>query len=417
MITLSPEINMALTDKFLKNIKAQNTRYELPDINGLSIRVSPSGRITFQTRFRFNGKAQRMDYGSYPEISLAKARELNQITRNKIALDVNPIEEKRIKKIEAERAINVSDLCKEFIQKEIRGRLKRKRPEYAENILAKNIVPHIGSIKIRDIKRRDIISLIEKIVERGSPVMANRTSSLVKQMFNFAEVRGWIEKNPCSSLTRTSIGGKEKPRETYLSYKQIWKFWHGIESTNICPQLKLGLKLLLVTGQRRGELILGKWENVDLEKLRWTIPASLSKNGKEHMVHISPLANQLFTALQSIKQSSYIIPSTKPDKDQPISERAINRAVARFRTELDLADLTPHILRHTFSTHMSGLKTPPHIIEKLLNHQLGGMLAVYNHHNYYMERKEALNNWSDLILSIVSSKTHELVIEEPDLYS
>lgn len=408
---------MGLTDKFIKNIKVQGIRYEIADTNGLSIRVSPYGKITFQTRFRFNGKAQRVDYGSYPEISLAKARELNQITKNKIALEINPIQEKKIKKIEDERAINVENLYKEFIKKEIRGRLKIKRPEYVENILSKNIIPFVGNMKIRDIKSRDIISLIEKIVERGSPVMANRTSTIVKQMFNFAESRGWIEKNPCSSLTRTSIGGKEKPRETFLSYQEIWKFWHGIENTNICPQLKFGLKLLLITGQRRGELIFGKWENVNLEKLRWTIPAALSKNGKEHIVHISPLANQLFTQLMNLKQNDYIVPSIQADSDKPISERAINRAVARFRIELDLPKLTPHVLRHTFSTHLSGLKIPPHIIEKLLNHQLGGMLAVYNHHNYFSERKDALNSWSELIVTIVSTENCEAVLTEPDLYT
>jgi integrase len=407
---------MGLTDKFLKNIRVQSERYEVADTNGLSIRVSPNGKITFQTRFRFDGKAHRIDYGSYPEISLAKARELNQITKNKIALEINPIQERKTKKIEEQRAINVEDLYKEFIQKEIRGRLKNKRPEYVESILSKNIVPFVGNMKIRNVKSRDIISLIEKIVERGSPVMANRTSTLVKQMFTFAESRGWIDKNPCASLTRTSIGGKEKPRETFLSYQEIWKFWHGIENTNICPQLKLGLKILLLTGQRRGELILGKWDSVDLDKLRWTIPASLSKNGKEHLVQISPLANQLFIELKNIKHNDYIVPSTQSDSDQPISERAINRAVARFRSELNLPNLTPHVLRHTFSTHLSGLKIAPHIIEKLLNHQLGGMLAVYNHHNYYAERKEALNIWSDLIARIVSSKTYEEVMEEPDLF-
>lgn len=408
---------MPLTDKFLKSVKPQSIRYEVPDTNGLSIRVSPTGKIIFQTRFRFNSKAQRLDFGPYPEISLSKARELNQIARNQLALNINPIEDRKEKEIESQRAITVKQLADEFIKKEICGRLKRKRPEYAQGILNKNIIPFIGNMKVRNTNRRDIVSVLEKIVERGSPVMANRASSLVKQMFNFAEARGWIEKNPCVAITRTSIGGKESPRDWYLSYKQIWRFWHGVEDSNISIQLKIALKLLLVTGQRRGELIFGKWSHVDLEKMRWTIPASLSKNGKEHIIHLSPLAIELFSQLKDADYKTYLIPSLKPDCDAPISERAINRAVSRIRALLDLPDLTPHILRHTFSTHLSGLKIAPHVIEKLLNHQLSGMLAVYNHHNYYSERKEALNIWSELLEQIITAQDEDNIPLEPDLFN
>jgi integrase len=407
---------MALTDKFLKSLKPQHTRFELADTNGLSIRISPKGKIIFQSRFRFDGKAQRLDFGSYPEISLAKARELNQIARNMIAIDVNPIAAKKDEKIEHERALTIEQLAQEFISKEIRGRLKLKRPEYVEKILEKNITSALGTMRIKDVTRRDIVSTLEKIVDRGSPVMANRASTIVKQMFNFAEARGWIDKNPCTLLTKTSIGGKEAPRQGYLTYKQIWSFWHGLDNTNICEQLKIGLKLLLVTGQRRGELIYGKWVHVDLDKMRWTIPASLSKNGKEHLVHLSPLAIDFFRQLQKIKSNSYLIPAVNSKEDLPISERAINRAVARIRQELGLEGLTPHVLRHTFSTHLSGLKVSPHVIEKLLNHQLGGMFAVYNHHNYYIERKDALNLWSDLLNNITTKTSSDLVLAEPDLF-
>ncbi|MBP9872342.1 MAG: DUF4102 domain-containing protein, partial [Nitrosomonas sp.] len=184
---------MPLNDKLLKNIKPTIKRYEIADSGGLSIRVSPNGNITFQYRFRIEGKQFRMDFGLYPDITLAEARELHRLARNEVSLGKNPIEEKRERAHLNKQAITVADLVNEFMVKEIRGRLKRKRPDYADTILRNQIIPTLGQKKAKDVSRRDVIDLLEKIVSRGSPVMANRTGSLTKQMFSFAQARGWIE--------------------------------------------------------------------------------------------------------------------------------------------------------------------------------------------------------------------------------
>lgn len=407
---------MPLNDKLLKNLKPSNKRYEVADSGGLSVRVTPNGNIAFQYRLRIEGKQQRMDFGSYPDISLAEARELHRSARNLVALGKNPVEEKRARVLLDKQAITVADLVDDFMTKEIRGRLKRKRPDYAESILTNQIIPPIGRKKVKDVTRRDIIDLLEKIVLRGAPVMVNRTGSLTKQMFTFAQTRGWIETSPCMNITKSSIGGSEKPRDTFLSYKQIWQFWNGLTKANFSESLKICLKILLATGQRRGEIILGEWSHVAFEKGRWTIPASLSKNGKEHMIQLTPLTLSLFMQLKELAGTSrHMVPSQIHQDDVPISERAINRAVTRSKDIWGIETLTPHVLRHTFSTKLSGLGVAPHVIEKLLNHQLGGMLAVYNHHPYYKERKEALHLWSETLETIYSAPDVESVINEPDL--
>ena len=407
---------MPLNDKLIKNLKPANNRYEVADSGGLSVRVSPNRNITFQYRFRFAGKQQRMDFGSYPDITLAEARELHRLARNQVALGENPIEEKKARELLDKQAITVTDLVDEFITKEIRDRLKRKRPEYADSILKRQIIPSLGRKKAKDVSRRDIIDLLEKIVSRGSPVMANRTCSLTKQMFTFAQTRGWIETSPCTNISKSSIGGSEKPRDVFLSYKQIWQLWHGLSNVSFSESLKICLKILLATGQRRGEIISGEWPHVDFEKARWTIPASLSKNGKEHIIQLTPLTFSLFMQLKEIAGASrYIVPSPIRQADVPISERAINCAISRNKSIFGIEILTPHVLRHTFSTKLSGLGVAPHVIEKLLNHQLGGMLAVYNHHPYYKERKEALHLWSETLETICSAPDIESIIPEPDL--
>lgn len=406
---------MPLNDKLLRNLKPSDSRFEVADTGGLSVRVTTNGNITFQYRFRADGKQQRMDFGSYPDVSLAQARELHRLARNLVALGKNPVEEKRAIESAERQAITVTELVDDFMAKEIRGRLKRKCPALAEAILKGQVVPSIGRKKVKDVSRRDIVDLLEKIVSRGSPVMANRTGSLTKQMFTFAQTRGWIETNPCLNITKSSIGGSEKPRDDFLTYKQIWQLWNGLAKANFSESLKVCLKILLATGQRRGEVIYGEWAQIDIEKGRWTIPASLSKNGKEHMIQLTPLALSLFKQLKELAGNSrYLVPSPISKNDVPITERAINRALTRSKDLFGIETITPHVLRHTFSTKLSGLGVAPHIIEKLLNHQLGGMLAVYNHHEYYKERKEALHLWSETLEIITSAQNVESVPAEPD---
>ena len=108
-----------------------------------------------------------------------------------MALGKNPIEEKRARVLSDKQAITAADLDDEFMTKEICGRLKRKRPNYADFILKRQIIPSIGRKKVKDVSRCDIIDLLEKIVSREAPVMTNRTGSLTKQMFTFAQARGW----------------------------------------------------------------------------------------------------------------------------------------------------------------------------------------------------------------------------------
>lgn len=298
------------------------------------------------------------------------------------------------------------------MDKEIRP--KRKRPQYAEALLSANVVPALGRRKAKDVTKRDIVEMLERIVARGAPVMANRVGSITKQMFSYAQTRGLLDTSPCTNLTRTSIGGAEKPRDEFLSYPDIHKFWHGLEHVRCTESFKHALRILLITGQRRGELFKGQWKHVNLTAKVWTIPAELSKNGKEHQIHLSPLAEILFKQLKLCSAGSkFFVPSPVAEEDAPVSERAINRVLQRNVEQLCGKAISPHVLRHTFSTHLTSLGTSPHVVEKLLNHQLTGMFAVYNHYQYFSERKAALQLWSQTVKSIVDATDVQSVPIEP----
>lgn len=403
---------MSVSEKVLRSLQPKAKAYQISDGHGLSIRVSPHGLRVFQYRYLFNGKPQRMDLGTFPLMGLDEARAAHFQARKLLDQNINPLTARNNAKRANDEAETVEQLAKDFITRKLRR--ERKAPEQAEQVINANVVPLLGKLKVKDVTRRDVVKIIEKVVDRGAPVMANRTTSIVKQMFKYAVIKGLIDVNPCAELTRTSIGGPEKPRTAYLLYKQIWRLWHGLEKAAFSETLKICIKILLATGQRRSEVMRGRWSHVHLDRNLWIIPAELSKNGKQHVVHLAPLVANLFLELKTYTgTSAYFVPSPYGTKDVPMSVFALNTAMSRIRDAIDVENLSPHMLRHTVSTQMSAIGVAPHVVEKILNHSLTGMLAVYNHHQYYAERAEAFQKWALKLLEIVAAPDEESVVTEP----
>jgi integrase len=399
---------MALTDKLLKSLEggmvSAKKRREIADAHGLSVRVTHAGGITFQFRYRFKGKMCRYDLGTYPLTSLSEARDGHYAARKLLDQGKNPIEVKRQTHLDAQEAWTINQLVEDFLERKVRK--ERKRPEYPEYLLRKDVTPRIGNRKVRDVSTREIVQTLEKIADRGAPVLANRTASIVKQMFSYAVQRGLRQDNPCDVLSKTTIGGRESPRERFLSYQEIWRLWKHMENSAISPSMTIATKLLLVTGQRRGELVLGEWSHIDFARNIWRIPAHLSKNGRAHVVALSAQAQDLFTKLRLLAgNSKYLFPSGRPTLDQPCEIRALNKVLRKITAKLAIPDCSPHVLRHTFSTRVSELGVPLHVIEKILNHSLGGMLAVYNHQEFLPQRKEALQSWADRLSTLTKAQS------------
>lgn len=397
---------MALTDRLLKSLKACGKRYEVADTQGLSVRVSRHGTVAFQMRYRFLGKPYRYKLGTYPHTSLAEARDRLRACRKLLDEGKNPVEVEQQALQEANSAWTITQLAEDFLEKKVRR--ERRRPEYAEYLLNSNVLPKLGSLKVKQATTREIVVVLEEISDRGANVLANRTASIVKQMFTHAVQRGIRADNPCNAISKTTIGGREMPRTRYLEYEEIRTLLKGLAESGISPSMKLATMLLLVTGQRRGELLLGEWTHVDFDKAIWTIPNSLSKNGKPHVVALSPLATMLFTQLRSLANGSrYFVPSTRPGLDQPCDIRALNKALQYVTRKVGLEGCSPHTLRHTFSTLASRLGAPLHVVEKVLNHSLGGMLAVYNHEEFLEQRRQVLNMWAERLTILLKSPKEE----------
>jgi integrase len=437
------------TDKRLKALKPRKIIYEVSDRDGLSVRVSRTGVLTFQYRYRIDGRPERYKLGRYgtagqtsrPQMTLAEAREALRAARGLVARRISPITHRQQEQEARERAEReaagadtVAGLANEFTARYIER--EHKRPAYGRQILEGDVLPNLGLMKAKDVTRRDVIRMLDRIVDRGSPVQANRTASLVKQMFQFGVERGVIDTNPCSEIRRQNVGGTERSRERNLSPEEVRALWLGLDELSqpkkgamkpapgrklnpeerkavwLSRSMVVALKLLLATGQRRGELVKARWGDVDIETALWTIPAEHSKNGRAHVVPLSPLALRLLGELRTLAgESLFVLPSY--DGKKPITERALTKAAQRAqgcvkiikgaRTD-SLLHWTPHDLRRTVATQLSDLGVLPHVVEKILNHTMQGVMAVYNRHGYLDERTEALNLWADRLRAIIEAE-------------
>jgi integrase len=208
-------------------------------------------------------------------------------------------------------------------------------------------------------------------------------------------------------------GGDEATRSRSLNSDEIKTLWSKLDTSEMAKATRIALKLLLTTGQRRGELTFAKWSHFDLDAKLWTIPAELLKtsharkgNPDPHQVPLSPMAIKLLTELQTISaDGTYLLPSHGRKKnDRPYSAGVLTRAVHINRKHLGIAAFTPHDLRRTAASFMTKLGIPRLHVEKVLNHSTGDIAEVYDRHDYAAEKRIALERWAAHLTLVIAGK-------------
>jgi integrase len=395
-----------ITDRKLKSVKAKDKEYSLSDKDGLSLRIFPHGRKSFQYRYKLTGwkSYKRYVYGDYPKISLKQARQLHAeaLKKVKAGIDLNLDKKTKIQKRIAEPIIQKAfeEYKEKYLFKEL------KRPEKQIYYFNKDILPAIALMKVKDVTRRHLIKILDNIVKRGAPVNANRTLSALKRFFGFCVERGMLNDNPALQITKKAVGGTETPKNRFLSENEIKTFWEKIDEAPFSRQVQLALKILMLTGQRVGELCNSEWSEIDMKKQVWIVPADKSKNGDENKVPLSNIAIECFSELKKMSGNSRFVlqsPQLK-DMEKPIVYTTVNRAVLRHQEYFELEKWTPHDLRRTLATQLNELGVLPHVVEKILNHKMQGVMAVYNQAEYWEDKVKALNLWAERIKQIVAGK-------------
>ncbi|MFH1673417.1 MAG: tyrosine-type recombinase/integrase [Pseudomonadota bacterium] len=390
---------MALTDLHIKKMVPRKKRYEVFDgKKGLCIRVMPSGAKTWIFRYHFDEMRRRMSLGSYPGISLAKARELHAQAIQDLQRSIDPGEKQRSAKAKRKTAPTFKDLLDEFWDLELG---KTPTGKERRRLVEKDALAPWGNRKVIDITRRDAVLVLD-MVRKRAPVTANRLQGVLVRMFNFASERGIIEHSPLTGMRRP----KEATRSRVLTDSEIKLLWFALDLDNkdvdIYRVSKLALKMILLTGQRPGEVCGMTCAEIDVENDFWNIPASRMKNSDSQRVPLCPMALEIIEQARIYSgDCDYVFQSSyKPGES--LGRQAITRAIARHWAEFGIEKaFTPHDLRRTLRTKLAELGVSDIVAERVLGHKLQGMMAVYNRHAYDVEKRHALNVWEQRLKEIL----------------
>jgi integrase len=394
---------MHFTKASLKRLKPRTTQYDVRGEHGLGVRVNPAGTITWTYFYDFAGKRKRMRLGTWPAMGVKEAEKAHTAARARVARGLDPAGEVRRTRQETAAAPTVDGLVSEYLDRWARPRKRSWRED--ERILTGEVHRAWGTRRAQEIARRDVIALVDGIRDRGAPIQANRTLAVVRKMFNFAVSRDLLPASPCTQVKAPAV---EHRRDRVLSDEEVRAFWTGLDSARVAKVTALALRFQLTTAQRVGEVIGASWAEIDLDAGWWTIPAERSKNKLAHRVPLSRLAVEILAQARWLGAGSPWVFRSPTGKDH-LTLAAISQAMRKNRDALGIAHATPHDLRRTAASQMTGAGVPRLVVSKILNHAEPGVTAVYDRHSYDREKREALDKWADQLRRVLGGERKSIV--------
>jgi integrase len=435
-------VTMKFSDKQIINLKPTAKQYYKRESEGFAVRVLPSGVKTWLFIYTISGRRRQMNLGDYPDITLAKARERlidarQALKDGKDPQEVgfewhkNPEREKKEadKQLEADRRNpTVRQLAGEYMERHAKIQKRQSSWVEDERLLNVNVLPAWGDRKANEIRKRDCVLLLESVMDR--PALCHNVLKLTRKMFNFAVERDILEFTP---FTGVKAPVQITHRERTLSESEIRALWTTeLPKASMTDEVKRILKLVLVTGQRSGEVAGVHAREVDGNW--WTIPPERAKNKAAHRVYLTS------TALDLLGESeNYFFPSPKNGRVDEngviycshIDENAVAYAIRRNlkdyqprraikgetismvkvkeEKKMEMQHFTPHDLRRTAATFMAGLRFPDETIDAVLGHKKQGVIKVYNQHKYDLEKQKALEAWERKLNRIITGATGKVI--------
>ena len=371
-----------------------NARIELWDdkMPGFGVRVSPRGTKSFVLMYYVAGRKRRLTLGRFPTMSLAKARKQAHEVLATIADGGEP----ELGGKATAPVATFDAVISEFVT----GHCARhNRPSHAretERLLRDRFATVWGKHDARSITRGDVLQVLDAAVATGHLSTANHALSAVRKLFNWALERGLVDANPCTGISQPA---PVHSRERVLSTTELAAVWHGTRSLS-APFSHI-VQLLILTGQRRGEVAGLRWSEIDWINAVWSIPADRTKNKRAHAVPLSRLALDVVKSAPKI-HDAFVFPARGNDEATPSGFSKTKRRLDAFA---GVSEWTLHDLRRTTATHLASTGVAPHVIERILNHStgiLGGVAGVYNRFQYLPEMRAALEQWAEQIGKLAS---------------
>lgn len=402
---------MALSDTAVRNARVTGKDYTIGDTDGLSLFVSAGGGKSWHFRYIWGIKQKRLSFGTYPEISLKEARSRRDEARELVARGINP---RKHRNQGRRRALMVEEhsFLKVFEQWFEHRKLSLKEGRQStlsqiQRIFNRDILPALGQQSIFDIKRPDLLDVLEKIERRGALTTAEKCRTWLHQMFRYALVKvPGLEQSPASDLDVVAAPKLPVTHNPFLRMDELPDMLRTLRKYKGLLQTQLGLRLLFLTGVRTGELRLAEPTQFDLAQGLWFIPPDnvkqlqleIRKDGKQEVPpYIVPLPAQALEIvrylLDQMRPAQKYLLAHRAKLKERISENTLNYALHRMGYA---SQLTGHGIRATISTALNEIGYPKVWVDAQLSHSDPDRVSSsYNHAEYVEPRRHMMQDWAD----------------------
>jgi integrase len=377
---------MRMTVKAIEALKPSDKRQEIPDalMRGLYFVIQPSGHRSWCVRYRYNGESRKFTIGSFPAHPLAEARE----EAGRVIRAVDEGRDPQNEKQEIAQRDDIAVVAEQFMERYSRRQNRAGTVAANERMFRDYILPAWRGRNIQDIKKRDIVALIEDVAGKF-PVAANRVHALLSKMFAWCANVDIIEASPMTGVARQT---KERSRERVLDDAELRRIWIATAGVGTFGAV---VRMLLLSGQRRDEVLRMTWDEIDLDKRVWNLPPERVKNSRAHAV---PLSDEAVKIIESRPRTGkHVFPGVHRSRGKTALDRAIG----------EMVPWCLHDIRRTVSTNLARMGISLQVTERLLNHRGGsisGVAAVYNWHSNEAEMRTAVQALGRFVVGLAEGR-------------
>ncbi len=415
-----------LTVRELQSLTADNRGQKLIDDGNLrgTVRVSKQGEVSvfFEWRYRYGGSKKSIACGTWPKVSLAAIRKERDEARKVFDGGQDPALARKVARVEkaAQQKTQLAEIEEQMARATVRDLFdrwvslelaKRKESSRAEVVRAftKDVLPMIGKLYAEDVTKSHVMRVLDAILARNAPRLANRTLSDLRQMFGFGYVRGIVQNDPTHRIRKADVGGKETERDRVLEESEIRELARKLPDANLQKPSELAVWIMLSTGCRVGDLMKAQWSEIDFDAGTWTFQPEKDKTHiqRTHTVFLSDFAVEQFRQLWAYSGvSRWLYPNTSDSG--PVCKKSITRQLGDRQTEHTLSKRTeltgalkltggrwtPHDLRRTATTMMVELGVSSDVAQRCTYHlEQDRIKRTYNR---AQQREEQARAWAAL---------------------
>jgi integrase len=418
-----------LNAKLIEHTKPKEKEVRLPDGEGLFLRIRPSGAKSWLFCFRLGSDRTwlQMTLGSLQDVSLKDARNQLKALRGLVADGLDPRNARAAAKAENNQAMTMQalfDVWIDFVK--LGGEVSTTWIKRHEDRWRLHLKKPLGNLLARDVTRSHLAATLDAMTRKGIKEETRKALTTLNLMLDYGLTRQYVDQNPARMLKPKDFAATaNKPRDRALSLVELRQLWQALDNAsgesnkdNDLSMMSIvttnAIKLLILTGARRGEVAAMRWDELNLDDGVWSLPQERTKNGQAHTIYLSTLAIEILKQLQPITgNSSFVFDTGRYSDGGHIHQDTLTGVVARLRgtatgskkkiiDSAPLADMKPfsiHDLRRSAATAWGEyLKTEPHVIEKMLNHQpVNKLVATYQRAVYAEEQKAAWLGWGIMV--------------------